>query len=169
MTLSSNQQFDNWKRMWILLFPPLLLNSYHSSLKKHPRVQKRKKIRFFEQAVRRPPLLLLLIDRPWPRPAPLTDSSGRALFRQRHGGVFVRVCGTVLCGEYLIEVPQLIIVPPFWGWSARREGAARKGNNYICIYSLSARTVPVCGWVCIDIAIVVCHSFSPCGGWDGVR
>ncbi|TNN88865.1 hypothetical protein EYF80_000743 [Liparis tanakae] len=48
-----------------------------------------------------------------PRPAALTDSSGRGQRRQRHGGVFVRVCGTGRCGECVIEVPQLIFVPLF--------------------------------------------------------
>lgn len=68
---------------------------------------------FFEQAVWRPPLPLLWIDSRMPRPSPLTDSSGRGQRRQRHGGVFVRFCGTGRCGECVIEVPQLIV--PLFG------------------------------------------------------
>lgn len=67
----------------------------------------------FEQAVSKPPLILLWIDRFRPRPPTLTDSSGRGQRRQRHGGVFVRFCGTGRCGECVIEVPQLLFVPLF--------------------------------------------------------
>lgn len=77
------------------------------------RVQKSNLVDFFEQAVWRPPLPLLWIDRRRPRPAPLTDSSGRGQSGQRHGGVFVRFCGTGRCGECVIEVPQLIV--PLFG------------------------------------------------------
>lgn len=41
----------------------------------------------------------------------LTDNSGRGPDRQRHGGVFVRVCGPDRCSECVIEVPQLITIP----------------------------------------------------------
>lgn len=110
---------------------------------------------FFEQAVSKPPLILRWIDSYRPRPALLTDSCGRGHHRQRHGGVFVRVCGTGRCGECVIEVPQLTIVPPFWGRSARRGGAAGAGNVSIHRHhSVPAWAVPVCGWLFIDIAIV---------------
>lgn len=66
-----------------------------------------------KQAVRKPPIILFWIDIRKSRPSQLTDSSGRGQRRQRHGGVFVRFCGTVRCGECVIEVPQLIIVPLF--------------------------------------------------------
>lgn len=58
-------------------------------------------------------MILHEIDSHKPRLPALTDSSGRGQHRQRHGGVFVRVCGTGRCGECVIEVPQLIIVPLF--------------------------------------------------------
>lgn len=116
--------------------------------------------------------VLRWIDSRWPRPPWLTDSGGRGQRRQRHGGVFVRVCGTVLCGECVIEVPQLIIVPLF---GAGVRGAEEQPDQVILhlhIYSACTSTVSLCGWLCIDIAIVassVLAFFSACGGWDGDR
>lgn len=109
----------------------------------------------FVQATCKIPLILFWIDTLWPRLALLTDRCGRDHHRQRHGGVFVRVCGTGRCGECVIEVPQLMIIPPFWGRSARRGGAAGAGNVSIHWYNSGAAwTVSVCGWLVINIAIV---------------
>lgn len=139
-----------------LLHPFMLLIFHHSNWEE---VSDGSKIpfwgSFFWQAVCKPPLILLWIDSYRPRPALLTDSCGRGHHRQRHGGVFVRVCGTGRCGECVIEVPQLTIVPPFWGRSARRGGAAGAGNVSIHRHhSVPAWAVSVCGWLFIDIAIV---------------
>ncbi|KAK2886485.1 hypothetical protein Q8A73_020431 [Channa argus] len=58
-------------------------------------------------------------------PCTLTDSSGRGLVRQRHGDVFVRVCGTVFC---VIEAQQQIIVPVFGAGVHGAEEQPEKGD-----------------------------------------
>lgn len=113
----------------------------------------------FEQAVWMPPISRLGLDTHRSRPAPLTDSCGRGHRCQRHGGVFVRVCGTGCGGQCLIEAPHLIIVPSFWGseCAARRGGASGAGNaGARRHHPVPARTVAVCGWLFIDSAIVAC-------------
>lgn len=142
---------------WILTFVhPLNFQIFHQSYSQ-VWIDWRKKKTFwgFEQAICKTPLILFWIDSYWPRLALLTDRCGRDHHRQRHGGVFVRVCGTGRCGECVIEVPQLMIIPPFWGRSARRRGAAGAGNVSIHWYNSGAAwTVSVCGWFAINIAIV---------------
>ena len=77
----------------------------------------------FGQAPRVPPTSRLGLAPRRSRPAPLTDSCGRGHRCQRHGGVFVRVCGTGCGGQWLIEAPHQIIVP----WCRGSECAARRG------------------------------------------
>lgn len=101
-----------------------------------------------EQAPCRLPMSLVWIDGDRPLPVLLTDRWGRGHPRQRHGGVFVRVCRTGRCGECVIEVPQLRIVPPFSG--LERTGAEQQPSQVMrCIrryHPAPAWTVSVCGW-----------------------
>lgn len=120
------------------------------------------------------PMSLVWIDGDRPLPVLLTDRWGRGHPRQRHGGVFVRVCRTGRCGECVIEVPQLRIVPPFSG--LERTGAEQQPSQVMrCIrryHPAPPWTVSVCGWAfhwwwCHSPFI--CPRFSACGGCDGAR
>ncbi|CAL1596970.1 unnamed protein product [Knipowitschia caucasica] len=78
---------------------------------------------------------------PEPRPLSLTDSQGRDLRLEGHGGVYVRVCGAVCRGEWVTEVPQRIV--PFWGWSARCRGAV---GTETCEVHSCCPFAPRCSW-----------------------